>query len=125
MVCAATRESRAGLHGIPLLTELFFNMASNLMNSAEIMKQIYNLAVTAVGWIKGGLGHVNVAVIFAGISGTAVADAGGLGALQIRAMLRVTRLLQELGSLKGERPHHVWSRGCATAPAPAADPVTF
>jgi TRAP-type C4-dicarboxylate transport system permease large subunit len=74
-------------------------MASNLMNSAGITKQIYNLAVTAVGWLKGGLGHVNVAVIFAGISGTAVADAGGLGALQIRAMLRVTRLLQEFGYL--------------------------
>ena len=41
-----------------------------------------------VGWLKGGLGHVNVvgSVIFAGMSGTAVADAGGLGNIEIKAM---------------------------------------
>src|SRR5690606_23795010 len=41
-----------------------------------------------VGWMRGGLGHVNVgaSVIFAGMSGAAVADAGGLGAIEIKAM---------------------------------------
>jgi tripartite ATP-independent transporter DctM subunit len=44
--------------------------------------------VSAVGWMRGGLGHVNVvgSVIFAGMSGTAVADAGGLGNIEIKAM---------------------------------------
>src|SRR5690606_39802166 len=47
-----------------------------------------DFAVAAVGWLRGGLGHVNVvgSVIFAGMSGTAVADAGGLGTIEIEAM---------------------------------------
>jgi tripartite ATP-independent transporter DctM subunit len=77
-----------GVDSFPLLAVPFFIMAGNLMNSAGITKQIYDFAVAAVGWLKGGLGHVNVAgsVIFAGMSGTAVADAGGLGTIEIKAM---------------------------------------
>jgi TRAP-type C4-dicarboxylate transport system permease large subunit len=77
-----------GVDSFPLLAVPFFIMAGNLMNSAGITKQIYDFAVAAVGWLKGGLGHVNVAgsVIFAGMSGTAVADAGGIGTIEIRAM---------------------------------------
>src|SRR5205814_8684468 len=49
---------------------------------------IYNFALALVGWMKGGLGHVNVvgSMIFAGMSGTAIADAAGLGTIEIRAM---------------------------------------
>jgi tripartite ATP-independent transporter DctM subunit len=77
-----------GVDSFPLLAVPFFIMAGNLMNSAGITKQIYDFAVAAVGWLKGGLGHVNVvgSVIFAGMSGTAVADAGGLGTIEIKAM---------------------------------------
>src|SRR5919107_5401195 len=77
-----------GVDSFPLLAVPFFIMAGNLMNSAGITKQIYDFAVAAVGWLKGGLGHVNVAgsVIFAGMPGTAVADAGGLGTIEIKAM---------------------------------------
>jgi hypothetical protein len=62
--------------------------AGNLMNSAGITNRIYNFALALVGWLKGGLGHVNVvgSVVFAGMSGTAVADAGGLGTIEIKAM---------------------------------------
>jgi tripartite ATP-independent transporter DctM subunit len=58
------------------------------MNSAGITTRIYDFALALVGWLKGGLGHVNVvgSVIFAGMSGTAVADAGGLGNIEIKAM---------------------------------------
>jgi tripartite ATP-independent transporter DctM subunit len=77
-----------GVDSFPLLAVPFFIMAGNIMNSAGITKQIYDFATALVGWLKGGLGHVNVAgsVIFAGMSGTAVADAGGLGTIEIRAM---------------------------------------
>jgi TRAP-type C4-dicarboxylate transport system permease large subunit len=66
----------------------FFIYAGNLMNSAGITNRIYNFALALVGWLKGGLGHVNVvgSVVFAGMSGTAVADAGGLGTIEIKAM---------------------------------------
>ena len=57
-------------------------------NSAGITNRIYNFALALVGWLKGGLGHVNVvgSMIFAGMSGTAIADAAGLGTIEIKAM---------------------------------------
>jgi TRAP-type C4-dicarboxylate transport system permease large subunit len=66
----------------------FFILAGNLMNNAGITTRIYNFALALVGWLKGGLGHVNVlgSVIFAGMSGTAIADAAGLGTIEIKAM---------------------------------------
>lgn len=78
----------AGVDSFPLLAIPFFIMAGSLMNSAGITERIYNFALSLVGWLKGGLGHVNVvgSVIFAGMSGTAVADAGGLGNIEIKAM---------------------------------------
>jgi tripartite ATP-independent transporter DctM subunit len=58
------------------------------MNTAGITGRIFNFALALVGWLRGGLGHVNIgaSVIFAGMSGAAVADAGGLGAIEIKAM---------------------------------------
>ena len=69
----------SGVDSFPLLAIPFFIMAGSLMNSAGITQRIYDFALALVGWTRGGLGHVNVlgSVIFAGMSGTAVADAGG------------------------------------------------
>jgi TRAP-type C4-dicarboxylate transport system permease large subunit len=77
-----------GVDSFPLLAVPFFIYAGNLMNSAGITNRIYNFALALVGWLKGGLGHVNVvgSVVFSGMSGTAVADAGGLGTIEIKAM---------------------------------------
>jgi tripartite ATP-independent transporter DctM subunit len=77
-----------GLDSFPLLAVPFFILAGNLMNSAGITNRIYNFALSLVGWMKGGLGHVNIvgSVIFAGMSGTAIADAAGLGTIEIKAM---------------------------------------
>ena len=77
-----------GVDSFPLLAVPFFILAGNLMNSAGITNRIYDYALALVGWLKGGLGHVNVvgSMIFAGMSGTAIADAGGLGTIEIKAM---------------------------------------
>ncbi len=77
-----------GIDSFPLLAVPFFVLAGNLMNSAGITNRIYNFALALVGWLKGGLGHVNVvgSVVFAGMSGTAIADAAGLGTIEIKAM---------------------------------------
>src|SRR5258708_7728016 len=77
-----------GIDSFPLLAVPFFIWAGNLMNSAGITNRIYNFALALVGWLKGGLGHVNVvgSMIFAGMSGTAIADAAGLGTIEIKAM---------------------------------------
>lgn len=77
-----------GINSFPLIAVPFFIMAGHLMNSAGITTRIFNLARATVGWMHGGLGHVNIgaSVIFAGMSGAAVADAGGLGNIEIKAM---------------------------------------
>jgi TRAP-type C4-dicarboxylate transport system permease large subunit len=78
----------AGIESFPLLAVPFFILAGNLMNIAGITTRIYNFAVALVGWMRGGLGQVNIigSVIFSGMSGTAIADAAGLGAIEIKAM---------------------------------------
>ena len=65
-----------------------FILAGNLMNSGKITEKIFNFAKEVVGWIPGGLGHANIvaSVIFAGMSGSATADAGGLGTIEMEAM---------------------------------------
>ena len=77
-----------GIDSFPLLAAPFFILAGNLMNSAGITNRIYDFAVALAGWMRGGLGHVNIvgSVIFAGMSGTAIADAAGLGTIEIKAM---------------------------------------
>jgi TRAP-type C4-dicarboxylate transport system permease large subunit len=78
----------AGVESFPLLAVPFFILAGNLMNIAGVTGRIYRFAVTLVGWMKGGLGHVNIigSMVFAGMSGTAIADAAGLGTIEIKAM---------------------------------------
>ena len=77
-----------GMNSFPLLAIPFFILAGALMNSSGITSRIFAFARSIVGWMHGGLGHVNVgaSIIFAGMSGAAVADAGGLGAIEIKAM---------------------------------------
>ena len=77
-----------GVNNFPLLAVPFFILAANVMNKGSVTPRIFNFANSLVGHLRGGLGHVNVlaSMIFAGMSGTAVADAAGLGALEIRAM---------------------------------------
>lgn len=77
-----------GVDSFPLLAVPFFILAGNLMNTAGITHRIFAFAKACVGWMRGGLGHVNVgaSVVFAGMSGAAVADAGGLGTIEIKAM---------------------------------------
>lgn len=78
----------SGIDSFPLIAVPFFILAGHLMNSAGITTRIFDFAKAMVGWLHGGLGHVNIgaSIIFAGMSGAAVADAGGLGAIEIKAM---------------------------------------
>lgn len=77
-----------GVNSFTLLAIPAFLLIGRLMNSAGISDRVFDIARTMVGHLKGGLGHVNVvaSMLFAGMSGSAVADAGGLGALEIKAM---------------------------------------
>ena len=71
-----------------LLAVPFFLLAANLMNSGKVTDRLIELARVLTGWMPGGLDHMNVAVstLFAGISGSSIADAAGCGKILIPAM---------------------------------------
>ncbi len=72
----------------PFLAFPLFVLMGLLMNSGGISRRIFNFANCLVGHLRGGLGHVNIfaSVIFSGMSGNVIADAGGLGVIEIEAM---------------------------------------
>ena len=78
-----------GVNNFTLLAIPFFILAGRLSNASKVTDRIFELAKCFVGHLPGGLGHVNVvaSMIFAGMSGSAVADAGGLGQMEIKAMV--------------------------------------
>ncbi len=71
-----------------LIAVPFFMLAAELMNEAKITDRIFSFAKSLVGHIPGGLGHVNImaSIIFAGMSGSGLADTSGLGKVEIKAM---------------------------------------
>ena len=77
-----------GTNSFTLLAIPLFLLAAKLINTGGITRKLFAFCMKVVCWLPGGLGHVNIlsSVIFAGMSGTAVSDAGGLGAIEIRAM---------------------------------------
>ena len=77
-----------GIDSFTFIAIPLFILAGELMNVGKITDKIFNFAKANVGWIPGGLGHANVvaSVIFAGMSGSAIADAGGLGTVELKAM---------------------------------------
>lgn len=81
-------SSLSGINSFTFLAIPLFLLAGKLMNTGGITRRLFRFAKDLVGWLPGGLGHVNIlcSVIFAGMSGSAVADAGGLGAIELKAM---------------------------------------
>jgi tripartite ATP-independent transporter DctM subunit len=77
-----------GVENPSLIAVPFFIMAGNLMNAVGMTDKIFTFAMTLVGHFRAGLAQVNVlaSMIFAGVSGAAVADIAGLGMVEIRAM---------------------------------------
>ncbi|MCK8462886.1 TRAP transporter large permease [Aliiroseovarius sp. S1339] len=77
-----------GLNSFPLLAVPLFILAAGVLNSAGITHHLFGFARSLVGHVTGGLGHVNVlaSLFFSGMSGSALADAGGLGKMEIEAM---------------------------------------
>jgi len=80
----------SGLDSFPFLALPLFVLAGNVFSRGGIARRIYDFARALVGHLRGGLAHVNVvgSMIFAGMSGTAQADAAGLGIIEIEEMKR-------------------------------------
>lgn len=76
------------VNSFPFLAFPMFVLVGLLMNGGGISQRIFDFANTVVGHLRGGLGHVNIlaSIIFAGMSGNVIADAGGLGVIEIEAM---------------------------------------
>lgn len=84
----AAQQMLGGINNFTLLAVPFFVLTGHLMNSAGITERIFNFAKAMVGHVTGSLGHVNImaSLLFSGMSGSALADAGGLGQLEIKSM---------------------------------------
>lgn len=86
--CVLPQKMVAGIQSWVLLAVPFYIFAAQIMNFGGIAERLFKFANELVGWIKGGMAHANVlaSMIFAGISGAAVADASGLGLVEIKVM---------------------------------------
>ena len=78
------------LESFPLLSLPLYILAADIMNSGRITEEMFRLARSLVGHIKGSMGHVNVvaSMIFAGMSGSITADTAGLGKIEIPMMVK-------------------------------------
>lgn len=85
---ALSERMYSGTTSFLLLAIPFFILAGYLMNAAGMTTRLFRFANYMVGGFRGGLGHVDVlaSMIFSGMSGSAVADASALGAIEIKAM---------------------------------------
>ncbi len=79
----------SGVDSFVLISAPFFMLAGELMNTGGMTKRIFRLAEAMVGWWAGSLGQVCIvaSMIFAGMTGSAVSEAGGLGLIEIKAMI--------------------------------------
>jgi tripartite ATP-independent transporter DctM subunit len=82
------QRSFAGINQFPLLAIPFFILAGEVMNRGGITVRLVDFAHAVVGHLRGGLAHVNVltSMLFAGLSGSAVADTSAIGSILIPAM---------------------------------------
>lgn len=80
----------SSMNSFLLVAVPLFILVGQLMERGSVADRIFDFAQAAVGWLPGGMGHVNVAssVIFGGISGSSVADIASLGVVEIKAMMR-------------------------------------
>ncbi|HVE50139.1 MAG TPA: TRAP transporter large permease [Casimicrobiaceae bacterium] len=84
----AVQNMFAGIDSFPLLAIPFFILAAELMSGGALTEVLLRFASLLVGHVRGGLGHTSVLTLtfFSGISGSALADAAGPGAMLIRMM---------------------------------------
>lgn len=84
----AAMELSFSIDKFTMLAIPLFMLAGSLMNAAKITDRIFDFAAAMVGRVPGGLGHVNVvnSLVFAGMSGSALADIASLGPMQVRSM---------------------------------------
>src|SRR5215510_6417351 len=79
------------MNSFPIVAAPLFILMGNILAAARINEKIIGFATAIVGWLRGGYAHASIvaSTIFAGMVGSAVADAAGVGAIEIKSMRRV------------------------------------
>ena len=77
-----------GMDSFPLMAIPYFILAGEVMNRGGITERLVNFSHSLIGHLRGGLAHVNIltSILFAGLSGSAVADTSAIGSMMIPAM---------------------------------------
>lgn len=90
-----------GLDSFPLMALPMFVLAGNLMGGGGITRRLWQFSRSALGYIPGGSGHVSVvsSMIFAAMSGSALATVGGLGKMQIEGMVEDGFKVEDAGAI--------------------------
>lgn len=85
-----TQTMFSSMNSFLLVAVPLFILVGAVMEKGRVAERIFDFAESMVGWMPGGLGHVNVisSVIFSGVSGSSVADIASVGAIEIKAMER-------------------------------------
>lgn len=89
-IASAVKLMYSAMNSFTMVAVPLFFLAGVLMEKGGVAKEIFDFCECIVGWISGGLGHVNIltSIIFAGMSGSSVADVASIGALCANAMQR-------------------------------------
>ena len=89
-IASAVKLMYSSMNSFTMVAVPLFFLAGVLMEKGGVAEQIFDFCEDIVGWIAGGLGHVNIltSILFAGMSGSSVADVASIGALCANAMIR-------------------------------------
>ena len=89
-IASAVKLMYSSMNSFTMVAVPLFFLAGVLMEKGGVAEQIFDFCEAVVGWISGGLGHVNIltSILFAGMSGSSVADVASIGALCANAMIR-------------------------------------
>jgi tripartite ATP-independent transporter DctM subunit len=82
------QKMSGSVNSFPIIAAPLFILMGNILAAAKITDRIVTFATAVIGWVRGGYAHASIltSIIFAGMVGSAVADAAGSGAIEIRAM---------------------------------------
>jgi tripartite ATP-independent transporter DctM subunit len=82
------QKMAGSMNSFPIVAAPLFILMGNILGAARITDRIVAFASALIGWVRGGYAHASIltSMIFAGMVGSAVADAAGSGAIEIRAM---------------------------------------
>lgn len=87
-VTTLPQKMAGAMNSFPIVAAPLFILMGNILGAAKITDRIVVFASALIGWVRGGYAHASIltSMIFAGMVGSAVADAAGSGAIEIRAM---------------------------------------